>query len=107
MKVIRWDREAQRFSSERMQKAGLFASDAFLLDLYCLEPGQAQRPHAHEGSHKVYLVQEGRGRFRIGDEEQELCSGQATMASAGQVHGIVNDSEERLVVLTLMAPPPR
>lgn len=106
MKVVRWDDEARRFSPEKMQKVGLFASEGFFLDLYCLEPGQSQKPHAHEGSEKVYLVQEGRGHFRVGEEERELRAGEAVLAAAGDVHGIVNDSPERLVVLTLMVAPP-
>ncbi len=50
---------------------------------------------------------EGRGRFRVAGEEQSLGAGEGVMAGSGDVHGIANDSEERLVVLTLMAPPPR
>ena len=106
MKVVRWDQQAWRFSDEKMQKVGLFASERFFLDLYCLEPGQIQKPHAHEGSDKVYLVVEGTGRFRVGDDEAALSPGEGVRAASGEVHGIVNDSDARLVVLTLMAPPP-
>jgi quercetin dioxygenase-like cupin family protein len=106
MKVARWDAGARRFAPDKMQKVGLFASERFFLDLYCLEPGQSQKPHAHDGSDKVYLVVEGSGRFRIGDEDTTLGPGEAVMAEPGLVHGIANDSGARLVVLTLMAPPP-
>ena len=107
MKIVRWDTAAHRFSPEKMQKVGLFSSERFFLDLYCLEPGQSQKPHAHDGSDKVYLVVEGRGRFQVAGDEQSLGAGEGVMAGSGDVHGIVNDSEERLVVLTLMAPPPQ
>ena len=106
MKVVRWDHEGQRFSAEKMQKVGLFSSPLFFLDLYCLEPGQSQKPHAHEGSDKIYLVTQGQGRFQVGSEEQPLSAGEAVMASSGELHGILNDSDDRLVVLTLMVPPP-
>lgn len=106
MKVRRWDASAWAFSSEKLSKVGLFASERFFLDLYCLEPGQSQQPHAHLGCDKVYLVTEGRGRFRIGEDERELGPGEAVLAGSGEVHGIENDSGARLVVLTLMAPPP-
>ena len=106
MKVTRWDAAARRFAAEKMQKVGLFASERFFLDLYCLEPGQSQKAHAHDGSDKVYLVVEGSGRFRVGDEHATLAAGEAVMAGPGQLHGIENDSSGRLVVLTLMAPPP-
>lgn len=107
MKIVRWDDAAQRFAPEKMQKVGLFESERFFLDLYCLEPGQSQKPHAHRGSDKVYLVVEGSGRFYVGAEEARLSAGEAVMASSGEPHGISNDSDARLVVLTLMAPPPR
>ena len=69
MNVVRWDSRAWRFADEKMQKVGLFSTERFFLDLYCLEPGQSQKAHAHDGSDKVYLVVEGSGRLRIGDEE--------------------------------------
>ena len=106
MKVVRWDQQAWRFSGEKMQKVGLFASERFFLDLYCLEPGQSQKAHAHEGCDKVYLVVEGTGRFRVGEDEAALSPGEGVLAASGEVHGIVNDSDARLVVVTLMAPPP-
>jgi mannose-6-phosphate isomerase-like protein (cupin superfamily) len=106
MQITRWDQSAWHFASEKMQKVGLFASEHFFLDLYCLEPGQSQKTHAHEGSDKVYLVAEGRGRFRVGEEEALLGAGEAVIAPSGSQHGIANDSDGRLVVLTLMAPPP-
>lgn len=106
MKVVRWDTTAAAFSAEKMKKVGLFSSERFFLDLYCLEPGQAQTPHAHAGCDKVYLVAQGRARVRVGDEERTLEAGEAVMAASGEVHGLVNDSAERAVVLTLMAPPP-
>ena len=106
MKVVRWDQSAQRFSDEKMQKVGLFSSERFFLDLYCLEPDQAQKPHAHDGSDKVYLVAEGRGSFRVGDETRVLAAGEGVQAESGEVHGILNDSGERLVVIVFMAPPP-
>ena len=106
MKVVRWDASAFSFSPEKMKKVGLFQTERFFLDLYCLEPGQAQTPHAHTGCDKVYLVAQGSARVRVGDEERTLAAGEAVIAPSGELHGLSNDSSERAVVLTLMAPPP-
>jgi mannose-6-phosphate isomerase-like protein (cupin superfamily) len=106
MKVARWDASAWRFAPEKMQKVGLFSSERFFCDLYCLEPGQAQKTHAHTGSDKVYLVVEGSGSFVVGDERLALSGGEAVLAPASSPHGVENDSGERLVVLVFMAPPP-
>ena len=106
MQVIRWDDSAYRFAAEKLQKGELFASERFFLDIYCLEPGQTQKPHTHADSDKVYLVLQGRGSFSVGNETRKLGPGEATFAPAGQLHGIANDSPDRVVVLTLMTPPP-
>ena len=106
MRIARWDAAAWLFSTEKMKKVGLFSSERFFLDLYCLEPGQAQTPHAHTGCDKVYLVTQGRVLVRVGDEERTLAAGEAVLAASGDMHGLQNDSTERAVVLTLMAPPP-
>jgi mannose-6-phosphate isomerase-like protein (cupin superfamily) len=105
-RVVRWDASARRFAPDKMQKVSLFQTPGFFLDLYCLEPGQAQKPHAHAASEKVYLVVEGSGSFNAGDGELRLGPGEAICVAAGETHGVRNDTDSRLVVLTLMVPPP-
>jgi len=95
------------FKSEKMNKVSLFDSDHFFCDVYCLEPGQAQKVHAHEGSDKIYYVLEGKGRITIGAEEKEVQAGEITMAPSGEVHGVVNPTQEPLVMLVFMAPKPQ
>ena len=58
----------KRFSPDKAQKIGLFRSERSMVDLYCLLPGQAQKPHIHESSDKIYYVLEGTARFRIGHQ---------------------------------------
>jgi mannose-6-phosphate isomerase-like protein (cupin superfamily) len=105
-RVARFDAAAQRFSADKMQKVGLFSAPGFFLDLYCLQPGQSQKPHAHEGCAKVYLVLEGQAQVTLGADELTLAPGEAVMADSGEIHGLRNASTANLVVLTLMAPPP-
>jgi quercetin dioxygenase-like cupin family protein len=96
----------RRFDGAKMQKINLFETDRFFLDVYCLEPGQAQKAHAHAGSDKVYAVLEGSVVAQVGGEERELARGEAVLAPAGSEHGIVNRSRDRAAVLVLMAPKP-
>ncbi len=98
--------DREQFSPEKMQKIGLVESDRFFLDLYCLEPGQAQRVHIHPDSDKVYYVLRGRARVRIGEEEGEVAAGQAVLAPAGAPHGVSNGARESLTLLVFMAPKP-
>jgi len=42
----------RRFDAAKLQKINLFETERFFLDVYCLEPGQAQTAHAHAGPHR-------------------------------------------------------
>jgi mannose-6-phosphate isomerase-like protein (cupin superfamily) len=97
---------ARRFAAEKMQKLNLFTTERLFCDVYCLEPGQAQTPHAHGGSDKVYAVLEGRVMVEIDAERRELGAGEITLAPAGSVHGVRNESGEGAALLVFMAPRP-
>jgi quercetin dioxygenase-like cupin family protein len=96
----------KRFSAEKMQKVNLFETPRMFCDIYCLEPGQSQKPHAHAGADKVYFVLEGEGEFNVGSEERRLGPGHAVLAPADIDHGVRNASQARLTVLVFMAPNP-
>jgi quercetin dioxygenase-like cupin family protein len=96
----------QRFSSEKMQKVSLFETENLFTDIYCLEPAQEQKIHAHKGADKIYFVLEGTGRFHIGGQEQDLSANQIVLAPADVEHGVRNASDQRLVLLVMMAPNP-
>ena len=100
------DLSVRRFGADGLQKLNLFQTPRFFADVYCLEPEQEQKAHAHEGSDKVYMVLEGRATVRVGDEEQDLGPNQAAMAPSGAAHGVRNPGPERLVLLVFMAPVP-
>ena len=105
MKVISLS-EYQRFSIEKMKKNNIFQTERFFCDLYCFEPGQEQRGHTHGNQDKVYLVLEGQGTFQVGEESRVLGPGQATMAPAGEEHGVKNHTNGQLQVLVFVAPNP-
>ena len=98
--------DALKFSSEKMKKNGIFETDRFFCDTYCFEPAQEQSSHSHAGQDKVYYVLEGKGVFTVGDEEEELGPGEIALAPAGQNHGVVNRSQQRLVTLVFVTPKP-
>jgi quercetin dioxygenase-like cupin family protein len=99
-------RDHARFAADRMAKIALAATPRVQLDLYALEPGQAQKLHTHDDQDKVYVVLEGRGRFTVAAVEETLEAGEAIVAAAGAAHGVVNDSGARLLLLVLVSPPP-
>jgi len=93
-----------RFAPEKMQKIGLAETDDLFCDIYCLEPGQEQKPHTHDDATKLYYVLEGTGSFLSGDEKRDLSPGSLTWAPPGVPHGI--RATDRLVVLAIMSPNP-
>ena len=99
-------RDVVKFKTEKLNKVSLFDTDKFFCDVYCLEPGQAQKVHAHDGSDKVYYVLEGEGKFTVGSDEKVLEADQITLAPAGEDHGVMNHSQDKLVILVFMAPKP-
>jgi mannose-6-phosphate isomerase-like protein (cupin superfamily) len=99
-------RERLCYSAEKMTKVALLDAPQMFVDAYCLEPGQAQRPHAHRAEAKLYFVLEGEGVFLVDGEERPLGPGHAVLAPAGEPHGVRNDGPERLVLLVAMAPNP-
>ena len=98
--------DAVEFNPDKMKKVSLFDTDHFFCDIYCLEPGQTRKVHSHEGSDKVYYVLEGQGKVTVGNEEKVLAQNEITMAPSGQDHGVLNHSDDKLVLLVFMAPKP-
>lgn len=92
------------WSDEKMKKVSLFSTERVMCDQYCLEPGQAQKVHAHEGEDKVYFVLEGSGTVVVGDDESAISAGQIVIAPSGAPHGISNGDGGKMRVLVFMAP---
>ena len=97
---------AKRFADEKMQKVSLFDTANCFCDLYCLKPGQSQKPHSHAGADKIYYVIEGEARIQVGEEEQVAGAGRIVLAPSDVVHGVRNASSEPLSLLVFMAPNP-
>ena len=95
-----------KFQADKMAKIALATTARAQLDLYCLEPGQSQKPHVHADQDKVYYVLEGRGWFTVNDTEEVAEAGEAVVAAAGDAHGVRNDSGARLLLLVIVTPPP-
>ena len=105
MKVIKLN-DFVEFNSEKLKKISLFDTKNFFCDLYCLEPGQSQKIHSHGDSDKVYYILKGRGKVTVGSIEKELGPDEITLAPAGEDHGVVNHTQDKLVMLVFMAPKP-
>ena len=99
--------EKIEFQAEKLAKIVLGITGHFQLDLYCVAPGQAQKAHTHDAQDKVYYVLKGAGRFSLAAKAEKLGEGEALIAPAGVEHGLVNDGPDPLVILVVVAPPPK
>jgi mannose-6-phosphate isomerase-like protein (cupin superfamily) len=99
-------KEHVKIDPARMAKIALATTARAQLDLYCLAPGQEQKPHSHADQDKIYYILEGRGRVVVGSTEETLEGGEAVVAPAGADHGLVNVGTTPLLALVVVTPPP-
>jgi quercetin dioxygenase-like cupin family protein len=95
------------FAPAKMGKTTIAQGDFLFAGLNCFEPGQEHAPHAHQGQDKLYVILEGSGIVTVGEETDHLSAGDAAFAPSGVMHSIRNAGPGRLVVMAVLAPPPR
>ncbi len=103
---LNW-RDFEGLRTEKFFKTTLWQSDHVMVGLNCLETGQSQAVHAHEGADKFYFVVAGRGSFTVGEETRDASEGSIVVAPAGVPHGVSNSGKERLSLLVAISPPPK
>ena len=101
---INWQEHAGS-QVEKFFKTTLWSGERVMVGLNCLEPGQTQKVHAHDGADKFYFVLEGSGMFTVGHEEKEAGVGSLVVAPSGIPHGVANNGSVRLSLLVTIAPP--
>ena len=105
--IVRRIAERAVFSSLKMAKAELLSGERVFSGLNCFLPGQAHQLHTHPGQDKLYLVIEGRGEVTVGERTERVEAGDLVLAREGEPHSLANPGPASLVVLTIMAPPPK
>src|SRR5271169_11229 len=96
-----------KFAPDKMGKETVVRGESMFAGLNSFEPGQEHAPHAHEGQDKLYFILEGSGMVQVGEETELLLAGDAAFAPSGVIHSIRNPGPQRLVVMAVLAPPPR
>ena len=105
--IVRQVASLAEFTPDKMGKTTIAMAESLFVGLNAFEPGQEHVAHAHAGQDKLYLVLEGSAEVRIGEEETVLSAGDAAMARSGVVHAIRNPGPNRMIVLAVLAPPPK
>jgi quercetin dioxygenase-like cupin family protein len=95
------------FRANNMAKTDLVAGEHIFAGLNCFEVGQEHQLHTHEGQDKLYLVLEGNGVVTVRDQSSRVDPGDLVLAKSNEPHALRNPGPDRLVVMAVMAPPPR
>ena len=72
--------------------------------LWRLHPGQASTRHRHFEQHELYVLLEGMGRMRIGDESVTLEPLSAVLVEPDHMRQLFNDTEADALWLVMGAP---
>jgi quercetin dioxygenase-like cupin family protein len=70
-----------------------------------LKPGQASPKHRHAEEHEFYVVLEGTGRMRIGEDVHTLERLSSVVVEPSVVRQVFNDLDEDALWLVVGAPP--
>jgi uncharacterized cupin superfamily protein len=73
--------------------------------LWRLRPGQASTKHRHRSQEELYVLLEGKGRVRVGDELLTLEPLSAVAIEPGTVRQLFNDTDADQLWLVVGAPP--
>jgi quercetin dioxygenase-like cupin family protein len=73
--------------------------------LWRLAPGQTSTKHRHRGETELYVVLEGTGRMRTGDDVHTLAPLSSVLVEPDVVRQLFNDRDEDALWLVVGAPP--
>jgi quercetin dioxygenase-like cupin family protein len=94
------------FDAAKLAKVNLHDSSRWFVDVWGLEPGQAQKPHRHDDADKLYFALEGEGEVTLDGRTHPLRRGELAICEAGVEHGVANRGATRLVLLVAMTRTP-
>ena len=84
---------------------GQFGSRNLSITWVDCEPGSEQPLHAHPSEEQVYVIVQGHGVMRCGEETQEVSAGTMVYVPPGTAHAIRNTGDELLVYVSATSPP--
>ena len=80
-------------------------SDQLAARMWLLKPGQASTKHRHTTQTELYVVLEGTGRIRIGDDAHSLERLSSILIEPDVVRQVFNDTDENALWLVVGTPP--
>ncbi len=68
-----------------------------------IPPGEAISPHV-DPYEEIYFVLQGKGEMLVGDETEEVSTGDAIVIPKGKMHGLANPGKEPIQILVVASP---
>jgi mannose-6-phosphate isomerase-like protein (cupin superfamily) len=104
--VLRVDlHRVERYSKESLVFQVLLETERSQAAFMALEPGQGTDGGIHENSDQLLYVVKGQLRARVSGEEVAGGPGTLLLIPAGTRHTVRNPEKERLLLLSVYAPP--
>lgn len=71
-----------------------------------LEAGAIQPRHAHNASEQIWYAIKGHGKLLLADDkEKDFKAGDVVRFEENDIHGLLNDSNDEFVYISVTAPP--
>jgi uncharacterized cupin superfamily protein len=109
MKLLRADEQFWRESNQmrvlNTDLAKQLGAEALGARLWRLRPGQASTLHRHFDQEELYVLLEGEGRIRVGDEALTLGPLDSLLVPPDATRQVFNDTDGDAVWLVVGAPP--
>ena len=70
------------------------------------QEGQAE-PHVHDEMEQIFIILEGEGFFRIGNEEVSVKKGNVVFIPSGETHQMAATGDKTFKYLLVWGPPPQ
>jgi len=97
-------RPSNQMKVENTDLAKQLGAETLGARLWRLHPGQASTKHRHFNEHELYLVLEGTGRIRVGDDVLTLEPQSALLVEPEGVRQVFNDTDADALWLVVGAP---
>ncbi len=71
-----------------------------------LSSGSSQSRHKHDTSEQIWYAMKGKGKLLLADNHEiEFSTGDVARFADGDIHGLLNDSDEEFVYISVTTPP--
>ncbi len=97
-------RPSNQMRVENTDLAGQLEAQTLGVRLWRIHPGQASTKHRHFDQHELYVLLEGSGRMRVGDELLTLEPLSAVLVEPDEVRQVFNDTDADALWLVTGAP---